>query len=220
MYVRDASVNLGPGTNISLNVAGSGAGVSLHTASMSALDGHVTISNNRAAGVAGGVHLIQGSTIDLIGVQISENSAGVHGDSEYSLTGFSSAGLYSQDSFVTLTGCCFHNNVAANGGGAVHFVGTDSGDVSPGRFQAKDCDFQSNSGEFGGAIVLQSQGTASFELCNFVENVARARSQHECSADVPFKAVGVVEGSPCWAAQLCTLKSRDLKQTALMQCMS
>ena len=188
MYLRDASVNLGPGTNISLNMAGSGAGVSLNTASMSALDGHVTISNNRAIGVAGGVHLIQGSKIDLIGVQISGNVAGVHGDAGYLLSGSSGAGLYSQDSFVTMTGCRFHDNVAANGGGAVHFMGTDRGDVTSGRFQAKDCDFQSNSGEFGGAIVLQSQGTVSFESCNFVENVAR--SQRECSADVPFCGCG------------------------------
>ena len=188
MYLRDASVNLGPGTNISLNMAGSGAGVSLNTASMSALDGHVTISNNRAIGVAGGVHLIQGSKIDLVGVQISGNVAGVHGDAGYLLTGSGGAGLYSQDSFVSMTGCRFHNNVAANGGGAVHFVGTRRGDVTSGRFQAKDCDFQSNSGEFGGAIVLRDQGMASFESCNFVENVAR--SQRECSADVPFCGCG------------------------------
>jgi len=188
MYLRDASVNLGPGTNISLNMAGSGAGVSLNTASMSALDGHVTISNNRAIGVAGGVHLIQGSKIDLVGVQISGNVAGVHGDAGHLSTGSGGAGLYSQDSFVSMTGCRFHNNVAANGGGAVHFVGTRRGDVTSGRFQAKDCDFQSNSGEFGGAIVLRDQGMASFESCNFVENVAR--SQRECSADVPFCGCG------------------------------
>ena len=156
-----------------------------------------TISGNRApAANAGGVLLqSKGSTLNLHGGSIFDNTCAVGGGGIYASTNsvFNMDGgeisgneaktggaIHCQRGFVTITGGQINNNKATNSGGAIYVTGNTSTPaiefynetIRSGIVTLKNVQVFGNEAASGGAMEVLNFGTIDLEDCKIYDNVS------------------------------------------------